>query len=1481
MDRTIRASIFPGTSGSERRNPLKAALLASTMLIAAPLVALAQELPTGGTVTSGNVSINTPGQGSMLIHQGSDRAVVNWNSFSIGRGGAVTIRQPGADSAILNRVTGDTTSRIHGSLTANGQVLVVNPNGIVIGENGAINTGGGFVASTLDISDQDFNRGDLSFRGDGSSAGVENRGTISVGSGGYAALIGGRIDNAGTISAPLGRIGLGAGERATLDLSGDRFLMVAVPSAPDGDDRALIRNSGRVSADGGRIEMKAATARNAARNAINLSGTAEARSVSLRNGAIVLGGGEGGTVRVSGKVSTRAPRQADAGLGSSARPPRPTGGQIDITGARIALQGALLDASGDGGGGQIRVGGGFAGQGPLPHAMTVSTDTDTRILADALTRGDGGRIALWSDLRSDIAGNLSARGGAQGGDGGFVEASSAGSVRYRGLADLRAPVGDWGDLLIDPTDISVPGTITEAVVEEALARGSLILDTSEREDSLPGNITLSADIDWTAPTTFTLLADNDITISGAINGRNGGLSLSAEGDIDVTGAVNVDTFRLQSGNWTQIGAALPAFSARDFRIDGFDARFLRALRGTGTAANPYVLTDVYGLQGMDSAYDDDSMLDSHFALANDINARGTSGWNENEDGSFAGFDPIGAAEGDFFRQFSGSLDGRGHSITGLFVGAARDTAGLFAATEGAEIRNLSLTGLRITAGSMAGGVVADAVATELDNVHTSGRVAVVSDFGSAVVGGVVGWMSGGTITDSSARTAVRVDNPGGEGSSTDAGGFAGIVSSGSTIARSFSTGNVTVVSTGVFGVDANVGGFVGDLGGLIRDAYSSGTVRFDQTGSDSLSGGASVGGFAGTHDVIEPGTMIRTAAHGAVIANGAGLEINVGGHTGANNGTILDSYADGAVTASSEATQNVGGLVGLTDGGTITNTYATGAVRTSGDAETRAGGLIGLNGDEDGTSTTVTASFYDPVRTGRAPNGLANYGQAVSTAIFHDTTAFLALAGAQGWDFARVWAPGDSGADPALYSIDRVVFARPVGLSLQYGTTGTAGTRGTVHGGPLAYVFAPEGDSLATAGVFDRLTFPDVNVGTGRFTLATTMLTSARGQTYRVVDLPAAYTITPAPLTITATDRRRTYGTGLDLSGGFITSGLVFDDNVDSVDLASLGTGIRTGVGRYAITAGNATGDGLANYDITYVDGALTVDPAALTITADDQSKPGGDVFTFDGTEFGSSGLMDWDSITRVALGSDGAPAGAGTGSYAITANDATGSGLENYTITYVAGTMNVTASPTPPPPDYIPGPEIIPETGLPNPVDRLPGELGPTDPGTAVLVDGANRLDSALATLEQVDRSSAILEIAAQSCAQSDADVSRYLACLSDALDDFANKLDQISTDLPPGLENVAQIVRDARRDIDRARTRAERRLASATTASEREAIRRDAIGEARGAIATASTRIRKAITLVRADDPELARVQTATINRVSAAVDSVGIELSRAVGL
>jgi hypothetical protein len=196
--------------------------------------------------------------------------------------------------------------------------------------------------------------------------------------------------------------------------------------------------------------------------------------------------------------------------------------------------------------------------------------------------------------------------------------------------------------------------------------------------------------------------------------------------------------------------------------------------------------------------------------------------------------------------------------------------------------------------------------------------------------------------------------------------------------------------------------------------------------------------------------------------------------------------------------------------------------------------------------------------------------------------------------------------------------------------------------------------------------------------------------------------------------------------------------------------------------------------------------------------------------------------------------------------------------------------------------PAPIPVFSLPNPMDTISAniDLGRTTVA-GVASAGGSGIVAAADTLSKTRNIADGLTGAAQSCPADDADVTRYLACLSAALNDFAGELDAIAVDLPPGLANVAQIVQDARRKIDAASSRAQRRLAGATSAAERSAIGKDAVNEARAALSTAASEIRKAISLVRVEDPELIGLQRETIITVASAVDSVNIELSRAVGL
>ncbi len=301
-------------------------------LLGAPVAAHADDLPTGGTVAAGAATIASNGQ-TTTVNQTTSRAVINWGSFSVGQDKTVDFIQPDASSATLNRVTGNTTSTIAGLVRSNGAVYLINPNGIAITATGAVQTGGGFVASTLNMADADFMAGKNNFAGSGSSAGVSNAGHITAGAGAYVALLGGSVSNSGSIAVPLGRVGLGSGESITLDLNGDGFMQVAVPTSALTGDRALIEHSGTISASGGLVMLTAATVKDAVRNVINLSGGISADSATGSGGRIILSGGDGGTVNATGMLSARA-------TGATGN-----GGLVETSGANVNFTGLKVDTS--------------------------------------------------------------------------------------------------------------------------------------------------------------------------------------------------------------------------------------------------------------------------------------------------------------------------------------------------------------------------------------------------------------------------------------------------------------------------------------------------------------------------------------------------------------------------------------------------------------------------------------------------------------------------------------------------------------------------------------------------------------------------------------------------------------------------------------------------------------------------------------------------------------------------------------------------------------------------------------------------------------------------------------------------------------------------------------------------------------------------------------------------------------------------------
>ncbi len=343
---------------------------ASPAVAAAPLPVLPTALPTAPQVTVGQASVATAGR-QMVVTESTTKAAINWNSFDIGSAAGVTFVQPSATSVVLNRVLSADPSQILGELTANGIVFLINPQGLLVGRGAEVNVGG-LVASSLSLSDQDFVAGNWSFAtpanananangGAGANSGadsiaatgagtgtVSNAGSIRVTAGGFAALLGAKVENTGSISAKLGSVTLASGDRVTLGFDDSGLLNVSVDQAAL---HAMVRNGGAIVADGGRIILTAKTAGDILDAIVNNSGVLQSQSLGLKDGQVwllasdpVTNTGANGPAANGGAVQGAAGGVLSSGLIDVSGQGAAGAGQATLAGTTVAMSGTI-DAS--------------------------------------------------------------------------------------------------------------------------------------------------------------------------------------------------------------------------------------------------------------------------------------------------------------------------------------------------------------------------------------------------------------------------------------------------------------------------------------------------------------------------------------------------------------------------------------------------------------------------------------------------------------------------------------------------------------------------------------------------------------------------------------------------------------------------------------------------------------------------------------------------------------------------------------------------------------------------------------------------------------------------------------------------------------------------------------------------------------------------------------------------------------------------------
>jgi len=495
--------------------------------------------PTGAQVANG--AVNMESSGNSLRITASDKAIINWSSFSIGAGEMTHFVQPSATASVLNRVTSGDPSQILGTLQANGQVYLLNPNGIFVG-NGAVIDVGGFMASTANLTDEAFKNGrDLNFTG-ASDAAIRNAGTITAHNGDVY-LLAANVENTGTIRASQGTVGLMAGQGFLVKKqeAGSVKVMVNSSSLPGAKKGIGVDNRGTIDALRANLEADG----NVYAMAINQAGVVRATGVNkLADGTVALsapGGkifnsgqliaanrdGSGGKISVAaaevvtetasvitaagavdgGEVKFAA--EGDNLVSGQMSVDGATGkaGRIELTGDRLGLFDAKVTADGATGGGEVLVGGDYQGLNPLvQNASRTFVSKGSEISADATIAGDGGEVVVWSDNGTQFYGTISSQGGSVSGNGGFVEVSGKDYLDFRGTVNTLAANGQTGMLLLDPSDLEINNAATSDVTNTG---GAFTTDNTANVSNLQW-----ADIN-------TQLATTSVTVNTGAPGTGG------------------------------------------------------------------------------------------------------------------------------------------------------------------------------------------------------------------------------------------------------------------------------------------------------------------------------------------------------------------------------------------------------------------------------------------------------------------------------------------------------------------------------------------------------------------------------------------------------------------------------------------------------------------------------------------------------------------------------------------------------------------------------------------------------------------------------------------------------------------------------------------------------------------------------------------------------------------------------------------------
>ena len=830
--------------------------VSASKLVAAALslsTVMAHAGPLGGQVASGAGSVAQSGA-TTTINQTTQNLSLDWKSFNVGAKETVNFVQPSASAIAVNRIFDTNGSQILGQINANGQVYLINPNGILFGQGAQVNVGG-LVASTLDFNDASLNGATRSFSGKGTGS-VVNQGTINAASGGYVGLLGNTVSNTGTINAPLGTVAMGAGNAVTLNVSGNSLVSMQIDQSVL---NSLVENGGLIKADGGKVFMNAGAKDSLLASVVNNTGVIEAHTVNTHKGTIILlAGMAAGTVTVGGTLDASAPKGGDGGfietsglllkfssnfkvttLSATGKTGEwlidPTDYTVaasggDMTGAQLSSSLATNSVT-------VQSAALVQGQGDIFINDAVTWSSATKLTLNA-SRNIAINANITNDSITPAVGSLVVKYG----QGDIAEGNAARNTLKAGtVITLRG--GPNYSTILGKDGVQKDFTVLTRVGAETSTDGNLFLQGVSTAANLAGNYVLGSDLDATLTANF-----------------NGGAGFAPIGTSGTPFTGSFDGFGHTISNLTinrpaLIGVGL--FGAASASAVIANVGLLNAtIKGSGSTG---------GLVGVNAA----------------------TITNSNVSGSVVG----GAGVGGLVGNNTGRISDSFAAATVTNAGAAIGTGGLVGTNAAsAQILNSYATGA-VKGGPSTGGLVG-ANASSLSGVYATGNVA-----GAASSGGLVGDNAAGSSVSKSYAT-------GSVSGAASTGGLVGTNGAGVDISNSYATGNVSN------GISANIGGLVGSsttgnisgsyaIGNVEGGAGAGGLLGSNTTGNitnsyakGDVTGGAGTGGLAGSNTT---GNITNTYAFGKILSVAAGTGPLFGSST---TGAIKNSYFDNVKNAS-------------------------------------------------------------------------------------------------------------------------------------------------------------------------------------------------------------------------------------------------------------------------------------------------------------------------------------------------------------------------------------------------------------------------------------------------------------------------------------------------------------------------------------------------------------------------------------------------------